>query len=369
MKFIPKTVESLQLKPKDAVGHIVGNFLITGLAGNGRVHAKCLLCNNENYENQFYKIKVGHSTSCGCLHTLKDPKQHIGKKINKLTIKNIVKEKCNGAIQAKCLCECGNSKVVILNVLLRGKILSCGCAGKTRGGLSAGSNARIYDIWVQMMKRCYQKGGLVTTDPNLKFLNKLKPHNRYSDYGERGITVCRDWHNLDRFTTWYKNNIKQGQSMDRADNNKGYTPDNMRSAGVGVQNRDQRVHKDNKTGLKGIRHTGHTYRWTIKHKTKEIGKEGFATIEQALLERNIAIVLKGLPHAIQVPDYAYVLTISKGVRGGYHITITPNKFGNKDIIVAISHYSATSWSRKDHPDLLKVIAAMQQAHEDKFGLK
>jgi len=359
MKYEIGNPETKALRPKNAVGHIVGNFLVKNLLGDGIVDAKCLLCGNDKYSARFYKIKSGHTKSCGCLQAIRDPEQYIGKKFSKLTILSIPEERVNHAIQAVCKCECGNTKTVTLNVLLRGKIQSCGCLGKTRGGLTSKESHKYYDIWRQMMARCYQSGGFVTNKPTLKFLNKPKPHARYKDYGARGLTVAKEWHDLDTFIKWYKENIKDGESMDRKDNDVGYNPSNCRTASIGVQNRNQRVRKDTPTGYKGIRIVpSGSYRWDVKHNRVPMGKEGFKTPEEALIERNTAIVSNDFPHEIQLPPYTHRIIVINDSTGRYRICIAPTER-------AVMYIGTTSWSDKDDPVLVKTVNRMSVALEQR----
>jgi len=52
----------------------------------------------------------------------------------------------------------------------------------------------------------------------------------YKDYGARGITVCEEWKNS--FKSFYDfavvNGWRKDLQTDRIDNNKGYSPDNVR---------------------------------------------------------------------------------------------------------------------------------------------
>lgn len=80
---------------------------------------------------------------------------------------------------------------------------------------------RLYRIWAGMKQRCY--------NPN---------HPSYRSYGGRGITICDEWKNSFRaFAEWSlengyadpPNNCKTRKdvlSIDRIDNDKGYSPTN-----------------------------------------------------------------------------------------------------------------------------------------------
>ncbi len=75
---------------------------------------------------------------------------------------------------------------------------------------------RLYGVWRGMNERCYC--------PN---------HVSYKNYGARGIVVCYEWKNsFENFKKWALENgydySKSGkdQTLDRIDNDKGYSPDN-----------------------------------------------------------------------------------------------------------------------------------------------
>jgi hypothetical protein len=87
------------------------------------------------------------------------------------------------------------------------------------------SKTRLYYVWQGMKRRCDS------------------PKNKsYADYGARGIKVCDQWANdYGAFMDWaLANGYKQGLSIDRIDNDKGYSPDNCRWVGRKQQNENRR---------------------------------------------------------------------------------------------------------------------------------
>lgn len=164
-----------------------------------------------------------------------------GKRFGRLTV-----IKCVGSDKWKkrvflCKCDCGNYKEVSSALLMRGEAVSCGCyhkeiieKSKTQDGLST---RKVYTLWNNIKSRCYNK--------NFK---------QYKDYGGRGITVCDEWlgeNGLKNFAEWaYKNgydeNAPRGKcTIDRINNNKGYSPDNCRFVDMKEQAKNKRNSKKN----------------------------------------------------------------------------------------------------------------------------
>lgn len=70
----------------------------------------------------------------------------------------------------------------------------------------------------------------------------LNPKNKsFKNYGLRGIFLCADWLNFGKFQEWSINNgYSPKLSLDRINNDKGYSPDNCRWTDRKTQNTNKR---------------------------------------------------------------------------------------------------------------------------------
>lgn len=108
-----------------------------------------------------------------------------------------------------------------------GKSTMCGSCSSIKILTKHGdSNTRLHNIWTDMKRRRY-------------------------DYK---VSVCKKWNDYTVFKKWALiNGYKDNLSIDRIENNKGYSPKNCRWATSEVQNNNKRkIQKNNKSGYEGV---------------------------------------------------------------------------------------------------------------------
>jgi hypothetical protein len=105
----------------------------------------------------------------------------------------------------------------------KGLVQSCGCRNRNKPGHNRNKH-RLYNIWLGIRQRC--------NNPNNK---------NYDEYGGRGIKLSKEWDDYKEFYNWaIDNGYKKNLSIDRIDNDKGYSHGNCRWATMKEQSGNTR---------------------------------------------------------------------------------------------------------------------------------
>ncbi len=164
-----------------------------------------------------------------------------GQKFNKLKVIEFAEIRLSGKTKIKksfwkCICECGNTKIVCGADLKSGHTKSCGCL-KNEHILSLPRkihgmyNTNFYSVWGEMKTRC----------------NNNK-HKSYKNYGGRGIKVSKEWHTFENFRddmySIYLKHIedfgRKNTSIERLNNDGNYCKSNCTFATRAEQNKNKR---------------------------------------------------------------------------------------------------------------------------------
>lgn len=165
-----------------------------------------------------------------------------GQKFNKLTAIKYL-----GNQNWLCKCDCGNDSITTAGRVKSGNTKSCGCVKRSVLGISTTKHGmagtRTYRIWKSMRNRCN---------------NPKTP--RYKDYGGRGITICKRWNKFENFLA-DMGECPDGMSIDRVNNNKGYSPSNCKWSTTSEQASNTRntIKVKGKTLVQLAKETGISY--------------------------------------------------------------------------------------------------------------
>lgn len=191
----------------------------------------------------------------------------IGQRFERLTVIEFASVKNKGTYW-KCLCDCGNEKIISGNSLKGGKTKSCGCLNFEGNRRTHGMcGTKFYNTWLNMKQRC--------NNPN---------STKYKIYGKRGIKVCDRWLKsfenfrddmLPKYLIHSKEYGEKNTTIDRENNMGNYNPNNCRFA-------TQEIQADNRRSNHLLTYKGKTM--NIKYWAK------FLKINRRVLSRRI---LKG----------------------------------------------------------------------------
>lgn len=124
-----------------------------------------------------------------------------------------------------CKCHCGKEFEASGSLLRRNVVRSCGCNPPpiVHGHTASGGMSPEYQSWRAMIQRC--------TNPK---------NNRFQYYGARGIAVCERWETFSNFLRDMGPKPTPKHSLERVENDKGYSPDNCKWATALEQRHNRR---------------------------------------------------------------------------------------------------------------------------------
>ena len=229
--------------PGDKFGHLTVLNILPPPPGKKHAEAicKCDCPKGTVIKTTITRLKSGITKTCGdSWHYIK--KEYSGRlKLGMQPNSDIevleiyeTKRSAKGERMAKCKChhvnlitqnECGKVFDATVSNILTGNTTSCGCA---HNFYPDESTAKLGNKWFGMKYRC-----------------NMPSCQSYDDYGGRGIKITPEWDTTrEGRAAFIRDGINKGfvdgQSIDRINNDKGYSPDNVRYVGWTEQNNNKR---------------------------------------------------------------------------------------------------------------------------------
>lgn len=204
--------------PLDLVGQKFGKLSVIERAENNRFGQTQWLCKCECGQEKVISansLMKGATKTCGLHRKSNNFLDITGQKFGRLTVVSRGKNTKTGRARWNCLCECGKTKLITTSTLKNGRSLSCGCIrseGNTkRLTIHGGADSPEYAIWMGMRQRC--------SNPSNK---------EFHNYGGRGIKVCKRWQSFKNFIADMGQRPSKDLSIERINNDKGYSPGNCK---------------------------------------------------------------------------------------------------------------------------------------------
>lgn len=152
-----------------------------------------------------------------------------GQRFGRLTVVRFDSVDRTRNVRWMCRCDCGIEKVIQKAALVSGSQVSCGCAKResliSKMTIHGMSGSRTHNAWREMWGRSrgYRKAD-------------------FAHYRARGINVCEQWRSFDNFYA-DMGECPDGLTLERVNNDLGYSRDNCRWATMHDQNRNRRANR------------------------------------------------------------------------------------------------------------------------------
>jgi hypothetical protein len=224
------------LRKTDLIGEKFGHLTVISFSYYKKNEGACWLCKCDCGEDIICvgrRLENGTNKTCGCGNfRMSNFEDLTGMKFGKLTVVNFSDVKKFSNLCWLCKCDCGEEVIVRATYLKNGRSTSCGCL---RGEFMK-NNAYLfnathrdsksveYHTWHGIKERCYNQNS-----------------EQYCNYGGRGIDVSDEWLcSYEQFLQDMGRRPSKNHSIERINNDKGYSKDNCKWATTKEQANNKR---------------------------------------------------------------------------------------------------------------------------------